>query len=153
MSAPIGILRGAVADGFRRRGKGDRIMCYYVRVEDLAANALIELLEKNPNTREVSIKALEKYGIEVIKLLEANDGEKGVLLLSRGRVLSMVKECSDLLGTKNIDAPNASIVLRGDKSSEEYIEELVNRFCGSINVAVLDAMEDESTLQVLLNAA
>lgn len=35
-------------------------MCYYIGIEDLAANALIELYDRN-ETRSVSFKTLTEY--------------------------------------------------------------------------------------------
>ena len=37
-------------------------MCFYIGIEDLAANALIEILTKNSEKRFVSYEELENYG-------------------------------------------------------------------------------------------
>ena len=44
-------------------------MCVYIGIEDLAANALIEIMTNNANNRFVSYKELEDYGAEVVKFL------------------------------------------------------------------------------------
>ena len=43
-------------------------MCIYIGIEDLVANALIELVEKSEK-REVLFKQLDEYGAKVIKYL------------------------------------------------------------------------------------
>lgn len=46
-------------------------MCIYIGIEDLVANALIELVEKSEK-REVLFKQLDEYGAQVIKYLMIN---------------------------------------------------------------------------------
>lgn len=58
-------------------------MCIYIGIEDLVANALIELVEKKQQ-REVLFKDLDKYGATVVKLLNDKD-EQAVLILSKER--------------------------------------------------------------------
>lgn len=48
-------------------------MCVRIGMEDLAANALIELIRASDNSRFVSYSAMEKYGLEVSRILQ----EKG----------------------------------------------------------------------------
>ena len=43
-------------------------MCIYIGIEDLVANALIELVE-NTEKREVMFKELDEYGALVVKYL------------------------------------------------------------------------------------
>ena len=45
-------------------------MCVYIGIEDLAANALIELLEKDNSNTKVSFKALEDYGNAVVNYVK-----------------------------------------------------------------------------------
>lgn len=52
-------------------------MCFYIGIEDLAANALIEILTKNSEKRFVSYEELENYGAEVVKFL-CEKGEKAI---------------------------------------------------------------------------
>ena len=59
-------------------------MCKFIGIEDLAANALIELIkscEKNPP--EVSFKQLIKYGNAIITDYRVKNNEDAVLVLSR----------------------------------------------------------------------
>ena len=56
----------------------------YIGIEELAANALIELLRQDSTTRFVRFSTLLDYGVEVVRLLRAED-EKAVLMYSRER--------------------------------------------------------------------
>ena len=44
-------------------------MCFYIGIEDLAANALIELLQKEEKRDFITYSELEEYGTQVVKLL------------------------------------------------------------------------------------
>ena len=56
-------------------------MCFYIGIEDLAANAMIEMLKKGKR-RFLTYSEIEMYGAEVVQILEEN-GEKAILILSR----------------------------------------------------------------------
>ena len=58
-------------------------MCIYIGIEDLVANALIELVE-NSEKREVMFRELDAYGAMVVKCLNDKQ-EQAVLLLSKER--------------------------------------------------------------------
>ena len=57
------------------------LMCIYIGIEDLVANALSELTE-HKNQRQVLFKDLDRYGAKVIKVLN-QEGEQAVLILSK----------------------------------------------------------------------
>ena len=72
-------------------------MCFYIGIEDLAANALIEILQsKNGDDSQniVTYAELEKYGAEVVHYL-GEQGEKAVLILSRENTNHMLCSYSD----------------------------------------------------------
>ena len=52
-----------------------------IGIEDLAANAMIEMLKKG-GQRFLTYNEIEMYGAEVVQILREN-GEKAVLILSR----------------------------------------------------------------------
>ena len=65
-------------------------MCYYIGIEDLAANAMIEILEKKQKDGQsiesalsVTLKDLEEYGAEVVRYINQTFEEKALLILSR----------------------------------------------------------------------
>lgn len=68
-------------------------MCYYVGIEDLVSNALIELIEQSTR-RKVSFKDLCKYGNAVVKILNNPDG-RAVLVLSRDRTDSFLRNWTE----------------------------------------------------------
>ena len=59
-------------------------MYIYIEIEDLVANALIELVE-NKGKREVLFKELDEYGARVIDVLSSDGKTKAVLLVSLKR--------------------------------------------------------------------
>ena len=62
-------------------------MCFYIGIEDLAANALIEILQtekEEMGKHSVTYAELENYGTEVIHYL-TNKGEEAVLIF-QGKV-------------------------------------------------------------------
>ena len=69
-------------------------MCVYIGIEDLVANALIELIEQK-NQREVLFKDLDKYGAMVIKCLNEEGYEEAVLLLSKERTDAFLHDYTD----------------------------------------------------------
>lgn len=123
-------------------------MCYYIGLQDLAANALIELMNQNNNLRTVTFKALNSYGVAVVQKLMA-DGREAILLLSRESTYSLIHECSDLFEVRDIGKPNASIALREEVTKEMLIE----RFCGAIPLEILRAMSTKESLAALNEAA
>lgn len=54
-----------------------------IGIEDLVANALIELVDNNENNREVTYEQLNEYGAIVIETLNTKH-EEAVLIISRG---------------------------------------------------------------------
>ena len=76
-------------------------MCFYIGIEDLAANALIEILTKNSEKRFVSYEELENYGAEVVKFL-CEKGEKAILILSRDCTEAMFRNYSDFFEEQHI---------------------------------------------------
>ena len=128
-------------------------MCYFIGVEDLAANALIELLENGSNRREVSFRELEAYGAEVVKELNEAQGQDCFLLLSQYRMRDAVRERSDILEILDYGTPRARVALRGGYALDEYVQKLSESFCGSISIPVLQAMSAQRSLEQLLKAA
>ena len=67
-------------------------MYIYIGIEDLVANALIELVEKS-GKREVSFRTLNEYGARVIKLLNEKD-EQAVLIMSKEKTNDFLHDYS-----------------------------------------------------------
>ncbi|BDF72639.1 hypothetical protein CE91St41_36220 [Oscillospiraceae bacterium] len=69
-------------------------MYTFIGIESLAANALIELMDKS-GKREVSFDTLVRYGLQIVRLLQQQSGEEAVLLLSKKYQIDMVENYSE----------------------------------------------------------
>ena len=118
-------------------------MCVYIGIEDLAANALIELLSQNQGLRFVSYKKLESYGAEVVKFLNSR-GEKAILILSRDTTNDMFRNYSDIFEEAFCDG--ALGIRLKDKVT---MEDLINKFRGYLSWDVLLAFINEQTVAML----
>jgi len=68
-------------------------MCTFIDIKSLAANALIEIIEKT-GKRDVDFGTLVKYGMKIVELLQKT-GDEAILLLSRKYQLDMIANYSD----------------------------------------------------------
>ena len=118
-------------------------MCFYIGIEDLAANALIELLQKEENRSFITYKALDRYGTQVVSLLSER-GEKAVLLLSRENTNAMFRDYSEFFEEDSYDG-NEGIRLRAGKSRKD----LIVQFRGYLALDVLMALVDERSVSAL----
>lgn len=117
-------------------------MCYYIGIESLVANALIELLKDG--CREVCFDVLERYGAEVVNFLNAN-GQEAVLVLSREQTRGFIVNCSEYFDVEDPERLSGFIRLK-----DEYgVEDIAEAFCGGIAVQVLKAFLSESALGIL----
>ncbi|MCL2134139.1 MAG: hypothetical protein FWH37_01070 [Candidatus Bathyarchaeota archaeon] len=106
-------------------------MCFYIEIEDLAANALIGILKEN-KTPFITYKNLEEYGAEVISHLRINNKE-AVLILSRERTNAMLRNHSDTFKQQEDDKGNLGISLKEGVK----VQDLVKKFCGYLAWDVL----------------
>ena len=123
-------------------------MCYYIGIEDLAANALIEILSKEDkdscNRHVIALKELEKYGTEVVRYLNEQNGEKALLILSRASTQYMFRNYSDFFEEVETEEGTA-IALREGKT----VEDLVKKFRTYMAVDLINAFISEKTVKVL----
>lgn len=78
-------------------------MSFYIGIEDLAANAMIELFSEPGTGRFVTYQELEEYGDAVIQYL-AGHGEKAVLIMSRNSTNAMFRDYSDFFEEESSEA-------------------------------------------------
>lgn len=119
-------------------------MCFYIGIEDLAANAMIEILETKDgvlNQKTVTYAELEDYGAEVVHYLEKK-GEEAVLILSRESTNLMLHNYADFF-EENEDG--TAIALREGKT----VSDLIVRFRTYLAFDVMMAFMDDRTVQVL----
>lgn len=117
-------------------------MCYYIGIESLVANALIELLQNG--CREVKFEAIERYGAEVVNFLNAS-GEEAVLILSREQTRGFIVNCSRFFDVKDPESSQGTVRLKEGFS----VEDLARAFCGGIAVPVLEALLSRRALEAL----
>ena len=117
---------------------------YYIQIEYLAANALIELLELDKSNTTVSFCQLSEYGNVVVRKLRKEQKEV-YLLLSRDSTNVFVSDYTDFFV---INESEGTISLKSDKT----IEDLRNKFRSNISLDVLMAFISEEAVSVLKKA-
>lgn len=117
-------------------------MCFYIGIEDLAANALIELLQKK-HQNYITYDELERYGAQVVRLL-SEQGEKAVLLLSRDNTNALFRDYSDFFEEEELEN-GLGIKLKDGKG----VNDLIIQFRGYLALDVLMALVNERSVSVL----
>lgn len=117
-------------------------MCFYIGIEDLAANALIELLQKKQQNY-ITYDELEQYGAQVVRLL-SEQGEKAVLLLSRDNTNALFRDYSDFFEEEELEN-GMGIKLKDGKG----VNDLIIQFRGYLALDVLMALVNERSVSVL----
>ncbi|MCI9237913.1 hypothetical protein AALA13_09395 [Lachnospiraceae bacterium 50-23] len=117
-------------------------MCFYIGIEDLAANAMIEMLKKGKR-RFLTYSEIEMYGAEVVQILEEN-GEKAILILSRENTNALFRNYFEFFEEGEEDGKRGIRL----KSGKE-VEDLIQQFRGYLALDVLLAFMDQRSVQVL----
>ncbi len=117
-------------------------MCFYIGIEDLAANAMIEMLKKG-GQRFLTFDEIEMYGAEVVQILKES-GEKAVLILSRENTDALFRNYSEFFkeGKQN---GKKGIRLKDEKE----IDDLIQQFRGYLALDVLLAFMNKRSVKVL----
>lgn len=118
-------------------------MCFYIYIEDLVANALIEVLSKDQSKRFLTYTEIEKYGAVVVEELEKRK-EKAVLVLSRENTDRMLRNYSDFF-EENGDGQDKGVSLKNGKT----VDELIEQFRGYIAIDVLLAFVNERSVRTV----
>ncbi len=119
-------------------------MCFYIGIEDLAANALIEFLKKDNKKRFVTYSEIEKYGYAVVQILKEK-GEKAVLILSRDNTEALFRNYSDFFEESRNENGTEGIQLREDKN----VSDLIQQFRGYLALDVLLAFVNQNSVKAL----
>lgn len=117
-------------------------MCFYIGIEDLAANALIEIMKKC-DRKSISYNELEQYGARVVQLL-SEKGEKAVLVLSRDNTHALFRDYSEFFEEIELEA-GLGIQLKENKTKED----LIIQFRGYLALDVLLALVDQTSISAL----
>ena len=125
-------------------------MCFYIGIEDLAANALIEILKTKENEQTeqycVTLAELEVYGSQVIQYLNER-GEQAVLILSRENTSLMFRNYSDFFEEVETDK-GIAIALKEGKT----VSDLVKKFRTYLALDLMMAFMNTETVRVLHKA-
>ena len=117
-------------------------MCFYIGIEDLAANAMIEMLKKG-SRRFLTYNEIEMYGAEVVQILKES-GEKAVLILSRENTNALFRSYSEFF-EESVQNGKKGIMLKADKE----VGDLIQQFRGYLALDVLLAFMNQRSVQVL----
>lgn len=116
-------------------------MCFYIGIEDLAANAMIELLKKG-GQRFITYNEVEMYGTEVVQILKES-GKKAVLILSRENTDALLRNYSEFFEEEQNG--RKGIKLKDDKK----VEDLIQQFRSYLALDVLLAFMNKRSVQAL----
>ncbi len=119
-------------------------MCKFINLEDLVANALIEMIEKN-NTNKVSFEQLRKYGNMLISWFKNNNNEDVILLLSKHYISELIYNHPDYFEIYDNNETDNYIKLKQTKTAKD----LRDRFRSYLSVDMLMAFTDKENLREL----
>lgn len=117
-------------------------MYRYIGMEDVVANALIELIEKK-ESKKVSMNQLIEYGNVVVHNLKSN-GEKAILLVSRDYTDEFIRDYSNYFHLEFQDEEQFIELKEGFTA-----EDLRATFRAYLTISVLKAFIDKDSLSVL----
>lgn len=118
-------------------------MLYFIGIEDLVANALIEIVEKT-NKREVSFEKLQEYGAVIVRTLKATNKE-ALLMLSRESTNEFIHNCTECFSLRDEENGNSFIVLNDGVTTDALRE----HFMINLSLNVLLAFINNNSLRVL----
>lgn len=121
-------------------------MCYFIGIEDLVANALIELVEKTGN-RTISFSQLNKYGEAVIARLK-KDSMDATLIFTRDTTDQFFHDCSDIFCINEVDS-DIQITLN-ENISTNYLRK---RFRINLALNLLSAFVAPDTVNAIIGDA
>lgn len=117
-------------------------MYTFIRIEYLAANALVELYEKN-RTSSISFENIIKYGISVEEILNKNADTKAILLYSNIYAKEFAHDYSNLF-----EVTEEEIKIKDGVSIDQIREHILSY----LSMDILNALLSQEALSVI-NAA
>ncbi|ERL03716.1 hypothetical protein [Mitsuokella sp. oral taxon 131] len=111
---------------------------FYIAIEDVAANALIQALSKNEKKRFLTYMTIEAYGNRVVEKLN-EENKKAILIFSRNRTAALYRNYSHFF------EPYEENGQRGIRLREGItLENLIIAFQGYLALDLLKAFMDVS---------
>ncbi len=120
-------------------------MCYFIGIEDLVANALIEIVE-NTGNRTISFSQLHQYGDAIIARLKAGNTD-ATLIFTRDKTDQFFHDCSDIF-TINEKEHDVFITLN-DGVSTTYLRK---RFRVRLALSLLEAFVADDVLSAIIKS-
>lgn len=117
-------------------------MCMYIGIEDLVANAIIELVEKSQRN-EVLFSEINRYGASVVQILSEKDN-KAILILSKERTSAFLNDYSDFFELYT-NGTEEGIRLKENIS----VSQLWEKFRGYLSIDVMMAFTDARSIAAL----
>lgn len=117
-------------------------MYMYIGIEDLVANAIIELVE-NSQKGEVLFSQINRYGATIIQILSEND-KKAILILSKERTNEFLHDYSDYFELFST-GKEEGIRLRNNVS----VDDLWEKFRGYLSIDVMNAFMNKRSIREL----
>lgn len=117
-------------------------MCTFIGVECLAANALIELYEKE--IREISFEDLTDYGLLVVESYENEIEERAILIFDRERLEGMIVNYSEFFEVKEKEK-RKYVCLRENVD----IKQVKEKFRWTLSYAMLKALKQVDINQIV----
>lgn len=118
-------------------------MYRYIGIEDLVANALIELMKHGKSDRKVSLQALSDYGTVIVKLL-TKEGQNAILFLTKESTYEFIHDYAEFFSIKTYDGTEY-IELQNDVT----IERLRHQFRKNLTVDLAKALTKKESLTAL----
>lgn len=106
-------------------------MDFAIYIEDLAANAFIQILTKDEHTRFLTYSEIENYGKCVVRSLSTKN-TKAILVLSRDMTNEMLRDYSEFFAEIKKDG-KTGLELKENKS----VTDLINQFRGYLSLDLL----------------
>lgn len=120
-------------------------MCIYIGIEDVVANALIALLMRNEDCRQVLFTALGEYGEFVVQKYRHNTNEEAILIRSRERRRMFFEDYSEFFEPLDENGECVGVRLRDGID----VKALKRFFRYNMTVHLVEAFIDQEALDVL----
>lgn len=117
-------------------------MYIYIGIEDLVANAIIELVEKSQRN-EVLFSEINRYGAKVVKILSKEENQ-AVLILSKERTTAFLNDYSDFFELYT-NGTEEGVRLKESVS----VDQLWEKFRGYLPINVMKAFTDAQSVAEL----
>lgn len=118
-------------------------MCYYIGIEDLAANALIEIVEKT-GKRYVNSVQLSNYGNVILTNLKKNNIDAKIIF-NREATNCFFHDCADIFTVEENE--DNIIISLNDNISTTYLR---SRFRINIALQLIKAFVSQEAVNVLV---